>query len=367
MRIKEIGKKILGIAIVITVLFLCWSAAFHMTSWFFGRVTITLSLYTKQIINSFLGFFLFGCIMVIMSFVAHKKGGREKFFIPLIKAMDKMAQGKFNIDLSSYKDLAQSKNHVLYQVVKSIENTAEKLGEMEQLRQEFISNVSHEIQSPLTSIRGFANALQNNEISAEDRFHYLQIIETESVRLSKLSDNLLKLTSLESENPPFEPKAYRLDQQLRRVVLSCEPLWTEKNLEMDISLKQMTIQADEELMDQVWVNIIHNSIKFTPMAGEITILLNEKDGKIAVTIKDTGIGIPEDVQMHIFERFYKVDPSRNRGNGGSGLGLSIVQKIIDLHHGEIKLVSQPQKGTEMTIILPEKLMSANKDRNLQGN
>ncbi|WP_445489707.1 sensor histidine kinase [Niallia sp. 03133] len=298
--------------------------------------------------------------MVIISIFAHRKGGRDQFFIPLIEAMENMAQGKFNIDLASYRELAQSRNHVFYKVVRSIENTAEKLGGMEQMRQEFISNVSHEIQSPLTSIRGFASALQNNDISVEDRMHYLQIIETEKVRLSKLSDNLLKLTSLESENPPFEPKVYRLDQQLRRVVLSCEPLWTEKNLEMDISLKQTMIQADEELMNQVWVNIIHNSIKFTPMDGKITILSTEKkDGKIAVTIKDTGIGIPEDVQMHIFERFYKVDSSRNRGNGGSGLGLSIVKKIIALHNGEIKLVSQWNEGTEMTIILPEKSATAN--------
>ncbi|MFT8321364.1 MAG: HAMP domain-containing sensor histidine kinase [Bacillus sp. (in: firmicutes)] len=355
---RDILKHIAGVVLVGALLFLCWTAAFHLTAWFYGNLEESLSVYSKQIINSFLGFFLFGCMMAIVAYIGKRNGGRDKFFFPLIEAMETMAQGKFNIDLSTHRELAHAKNHILYKVVTSIEHTAEKLGEMEQLRQEFISNVSHEFQTPLTSIRGFASALQNKEISNGDRIHYLQIIETESMRLSKLSENLLKLTSLESENHPFEVHEYRLDQQLRRVVLTCEPLWTDKNLEMEISLEQTMVQADEELLDQVWVNIIHNSIKFTPKGGKITIVLEKSlAGDISVIVKDTGIGIPEDVQIHIFERFYKADSSRSRMNTGNGLGLSIVKKIIDIHHGDIKLASNPNEGTSMAILLPEKQIS----------
>jgi two-component system phosphate regulon sensor histidine kinase PhoR len=138
------------------------------------------------------------------------------------------------------------------------------------------SNVSHEIQSPLTSISGFSRALQNEGLSTEERNHYLVIIETESKRLSKLSDNLLKLTSLESKQHPFDPKAYRLDKQLRKVVLACEPQWVEKGIEMDIDLGEVEIVADEDMMNQVWVNLIHNGIKFTPIGGTIRIELQQQ-------------------------------------------------------------------------------------------
>jgi signal transduction histidine kinase len=122
---------------------------------------------------------------------------------------------------------------------------------------------------------------------------------------------------------------------------------------MDVSLPNMTIHADEELMDQVWINLIHNSIKFTPNHGTIHVDINKNaEDQLAILIKDTGIGMTKDVQMHIFERFYKADPSRSRSTGGSGLGLSIVKKIVELHKGEIKVESTPGEGTEITVILP---------------
>ncbi|WP_342042931.1 sensor histidine kinase [Bacillus sp. OTU2372] len=351
---KKIFKKSGEIAAVILLLFLCWSAAFFITPWILELFSIhNLSFYMKQIIDSFLGFFLFGLIMYGISRIGFVQAQQTVFFRPMIDAMKNMARGNFNIDLSPYKKEIKNRRHPFYEIINSINHMAKELGEMEQMRQEFISNVSHEIQSPLTSISGFAHALKNKNLSNEERRQYLEIIEVESMRLSKLSDNLLKLTSLESEHPPFEPKTYRLDQQLRRVILSIEPQWRNKNLEMDVSLDKMTIIADEDLMNQVWINLIHNSIKFTPNNGKITVSLIKKDtDRIAVIIKDTGIGMTKEVQMHIFERFYKADPSRSRSSGGSGLGLAIVKKIIEMHKGEILVESLPDEGTEIKVILP---------------
>lgn len=119
---------------------------------------------------------------------------------------------------------------------------------MEQMRQEFISNVSHELQSPLTSICGFAQALQNEQTTVEERHRYLAIIETESTRLSRLTDNLLKLASLEAAHLKVEPTTYRLDKQIRRLILACEPQWTVKAIEMDVALEEVTITADEDLL-----------------------------------------------------------------------------------------------------------------------
>jgi signal transduction histidine kinase len=230
-----------------------------------------------------------------------------------------------------------------------------ELNQIEAMRQEFISNVSHEIQSPLTSIRGFARALQNDNLSRQDRNHYLGIIETESMRLSKLSDDLLALASLEAENPRFEPKPYRLDKQIRRLILACEPQWTEKVLDMEVSLDEAEIAGDEDLLSQVWMNLLHNSIKFTPQGGRVCVELRRRDGSVAFTIADTGIGIAEDDLARVFERFFKADTSRQRAKGGSGLGLSIAKKIVEMHRGTISVESRLETGTTFTVRLPAEL------------
>ncbi len=154
---------------------------------------------------------------------------------------------------------------------KGINDMAQELNQVEALRQEFISNVSHEIQSPLTSIRGFARALQNDQLSAQDRDRYLGIIQTESMRLSKLSDNLLALAALESDTMRFEPQPYRLDRQIRKLVLVCERQWTAKNIDMEVTVDELNICADEDLLSQFWVNLLHNAIKFTPQDGRVCI------------------------------------------------------------------------------------------------
>ncbi|TQR44650.1 ATPase [Paenibacillus popilliae] len=229
---------------------------------------------------------------------------------------------------------------------------ADSLGEMEQMRQEFISNVSHEIQSPLTSIRGFARALQSEELSEEERLNYLQIIEMETMRLSKLSENLLKLTSLESEHHPMEMKRYRLDQQLRNIALISEPQWLGKRIELDLNVDKMEITADEEMLSQVWMNLVHNAIKFTPEGGAIHIEARMSNGTVEVCITDSGIGIDEEHIPHLFERFFKADVSRNRTIAGNGLGLSIVQKIVQLHSGDIQVSSRKGEGSTFCVKLP---------------
>jgi two-component system, OmpR family, phosphate regulon sensor histidine kinase PhoR len=157
---------------------------------------------------------------------------------------------------------------------------------------------------------------------------------------------------LESKHHPFEMKHYRLDTQLRNVILASEPHWLEKTIEMDISLEPIIILADEELLGQVWVNLLHNSIKFTPAGGTITVAAQKNRSEVQVRISDTGIGIAKEDQARIFERFFKADKSRNRTSGGSGLGLSIVKKIVGTHNGRISVESSVGKGTIMIVSLP---------------
>jgi two-component system phosphate regulon sensor histidine kinase PhoR len=353
LNLPEIWLRILGYTAVFIFLLFGWTASYWVTNWFYVSIHYFPHDFDRQLINSFFGFFIFGCCMYLFLRIKWVKSQQEKFLHPLLHAMKMMAEGDFNIDLSYYKNqIGRRNDHPYQKLIESIHHMADKLGEMEEMRQEFISNVSHEIQSPLTSINGFAYALKNDELSPAERKHYLEIIEMESTRLSRLSENLLKLTSLESDHNPFELKNYRLDHQLRRIILANEPQWAEKELNFEISLENLTINADEELLDQVWINIIHNSIKFTPRAGTISVEAFETaDHHRVVKIKDTGIGMDKDEQMHIFERFYKADKSRNRSRGGNGLGLSIVKKIVELHKGEIQVRSEPGKGTEIMVTL----------------
>jgi two-component system phosphate regulon sensor histidine kinase PhoR len=300
-----------------------------------------------QFINTLLGFGLLGALMFGVGRFFRQE--QHRWFGPLVEAMDRIAKGDFSTRVNWHVD----GDNPMAELARSVNNMAAELNQNEQMRQEFVSNVSHEIQSPLTSIRGFARALQEDDLPPETRQHYLSIIQTESMRLSKLSDNLLELASLDSEQLKLDPKPYRLDTQIRGLILACEPQWAEKSLEMDAALDEATVvTADEDLLSQVWINMIHNSIKFTPAGGCVRVALQRQAGGVQVTVADTGPGIAPEDQPHIFERFYKADKARRRTEGGNGLGLSIVKKIVELHHGTVTVASQPGQGATFTVALP---------------
>jgi signal transduction histidine kinase len=339
---------VLALVAVLIGLSLCWSAAYFLMALLYSRAGLYPASLVQQIGNSLLGFLLFGGLAFSVSLLTRVRQKQTALFQSLNEAMRRIASGDFSVNLEE----CRAGEHPFDELVHSINYMAVELSQMEQMRQEFISTVSHEIQSPLTSISGFARALQSDDLDREERLRYLGIIEAESTRLSRLSDNLLRLTALESEHPPFEPRCYRLDRQLRDIVLSCEPQWLGKGLEMDVSLEEVPITADEDLLSQVWVNLLNNSIKFTPDGGAIGVCLHRTVHEAVVRISDTGIGIAADDQARIFERFYKADKSRNRRAGGSGLGLAIARKITEMHRGTIQVESRLGEGTTLTVHLP---------------
>ncbi|MBD0382105.1 two-component sensor histidine kinase [Paenibacillus sp. WST5] len=330
---------------IFVLIIIYWLAAFYTSEWIYTYLGKRPHEVIVQLINSMGGMLLWGITMKFLGDYFRSK--QMVFFQAMVDAIRRMSRGDFNVSVENSTHMEP-----FVELVDSINDMAVQLGQLEKMRQEFISNVSHEIQSPLTSISGFSRALKNEGITEDERRHYLDIIEAESKRLSKLSDNLLKLTSLESEHHPFEPKSFRLDKQLRNHILACEPQWVEKEIEMDIDLAAVSITADEDLLSQVWTNLIHNAIKFTPAGGTIGVHLTAADKEAMIHISDNGVGISEEDQAHIFERFYKADKSRNRASGGNGLGLSIVKKILDMHQGSIEVTSKQGNGTTFTIRLP---------------
>ena len=264
----------------------------------------------------------------------------------MTRATKQLAKGNFDIELK-----VKQKDE-LGKLAESFNDMARELKQLEQMRQDFVSNVSHEIQSPLTSIKGFSTALKEWDLTEEERLRYLDIIETETGRLSRLSENLLNLASLESEQHPFEPKSFRLDEQIRRVVVAMEPQWVAKNIEIDLRLIPARLTADEDQLNQVWLNLLNNSIRYTPEGGKVVIKLEQKADSVIVSLSDTGIGISDEDQKHIFQRFYKADKARTRNKSGSGLGLAIVRKIVTIHQGEITVQSKPGEGATFVVTLP---------------
>lgn len=324
------------------------AAAFSLTAVVFARIAYQPTPLAAQIINSLLGSFFAFLVLAIIGRLFTPRKGEMRLLGPIIEALDRIAIGDFAVRL----DDTTRDNAMLGTLARSVNTMAIGLEQIETMRQEFISNVSHEIQSPLTSIRGFARALQSDRLGSDERRHYLTIIETECMRLSKLSDNLLALASLESAGLRVEAKAYRLDQQIRDVVVAAEPQWVEQGLDIEVNLEAITIVADADRLRQVWTNLLHNSVKFTPPGGQIRISLCRQGEDVIVEIADTGVGIAEEDLPHVFERFFKADRSRERARGGSGLGLAIAHKIITLHNGTIGVESTPSAGSTFTVRLP---------------
>ncbi|MEK3741478.1 HAMP domain-containing sensor histidine kinase [Brevibacillus sp. FSL K6-0770] len=263
----------------------------------------------------------------------------------LSQATKKLAEGEYEIQLDI------SRRDEIGELAANFAQMTESLKQLDDMRQEFVSNVSHEIQSPLASIQGFSQAIRSGGMPEARKAEYLAIIEEESRRLSLLSKQLLTLASLDKETGLYEPSEYRLDEQLRQVVLLLERQWQQKKLELELELPDTLVTADKQLFNQVWINLLSNSIKFTPPHGTIFVSIRQSPD-IAVIIRDTGIGISEEERHHIFERFYKGDKSRNREATGSGLGLAIVQKIVQVAKGSIEIDSQTGVGTTIKVTLP---------------
>lgn len=263
----------------------------------------------------------------------------------LIAATREVAAGNFDVKvninhgLRDFKILGDNFNEM-----------TRELASIETLRNDFVGNISHEFKTPVVSIRGFAKLLKKGNLTEEQRDEYLDIIISESDRLTNLSSNVLLLSKLESSDQLVRKGAFSLDEQLRRTILLFETQLSAKQIELELNLNTADIVADEELLKHVWINLLSNAIKFSPEGGTISVEVGEACGQVEVSVADCGAGMDEDVRKHLFDKFYQGDPSR--ATEGNGLGLSLAQKIVELSDGEIAVESAPGKGTRFTITLP---------------
>jgi signal transduction histidine kinase len=259
-------------------------------------------------------------------------------------AAQKVANGDFNVNVPyNRKDGKKDEITVLIEDFNKMTN---ELSSIETLKTDFVSNVSHEIKTPLSIIQNYTVALQDDRLSKKERTEYCKTIIEASKRLTELITNILKLDKLENQKIMPKSELYSLDEQLRECVLNFENLLESKNITVICdNIEPLKANYDKSLLELVWNNLISNAIKFTDKNGTITISLKNR----AVTIQDTGCGMNDETVKHIFDKFYQGDTSHS--TEGNGLGLTLVKKIIDIYNCGITVQSEMGKGTTFLIKL----------------
>ena len=226
--------------------------------------------------------------------------------------------------------------------------------QVEAMRKDFVANVSHELKTPVTSIRGFAETLLDGaHEDRETREHFLNIIFNESKRIQLLIDDLLILSKMEKDEPQMTINKINAKSLVQELLPMFEQRAEQKNIELVIeSNDEINFEADEDKVKQILINLFINAINYTPENGKVSIACKEVDDYLLMEISDTGIGIEKEALPRIFERFYRVDKDRSRTTGGTGLGLAIVKHIVEAHQGKIEVTSKVNKGSTFSVYLP---------------
>ncbi|WP_096273422.1 sensor histidine kinase [Paucisalibacillus globulus] len=295
---------------------------------------------------------LFGWLLVLtivlsILFVLFSTKYLVKPISQLTSATKSLAKGDFNVKVST------SRQDELGELSHSFLTMARRLEQVDDMRKEFVSNISHDIQSPLSNIKGYTNLLENESICQEERNQYITIINDEIKRLSNLTKQLLLLASLDKNNDILKKESVDIGKQIKELIRNSKWLINEKDIMLEYTIPEVIIKGDPSLLYTVWDNLLSNAIKYNRPNGSIEMTMKEKESSVLILCKDTGVGLNEKDINRIFDRFYRVDTARTRSVEGTGLGLSIVATIVKLHHGTIHVESKRDEGTIFTIELPK--------------
>ncbi|WP_168123992.1 HAMP domain-containing sensor histidine kinase [Paenibacillus sp. HB172176] len=267
--------------------------------------------------------------------------------VRLMEAAKRVAQGQYSLQLPT------KRKDEIGQLAVQFQKMGAALERTDRAKKEFVANVSHEIQSPLTSIQGYADSLLQEELPWKERMRYAAIIGQETRHLAALSRQLLLLSTLEHDGRLSGKRSIPVRQQLRQALQTLEWQLAEKDIAVRIIVQdQLTVAGDEVLLMQVWSNLLSNAVKHIPSGRSIIIEGMQEEDCSVISIRDTGEGIPEEQLPYIYDRFYRGDAARERRTGSTGLGLSIVKRIVHMHEGSIHVVSKQGKGTSFTVRIP---------------
>lgn len=264
-------------------------------------------------------------------------------------ALKRISKGDYSVRLENTSD---NKDGILYDVIENFNKMVEELDSVTILRNDFISNFSHEFKTPIVSIKGYAELIKNGKnLTEEQKQEYLQVIIDESRRLSNLASSTLLMSKLDSQTSLTETSVFSVNEQLKQCVLVLDNEFKAKNLEVKIKLGKMRVDASMDMLQQVWINLLTNAIKYTPENGIIRITSTELEKEYIVSISDNGMGMNEETLKHIFDKYYQGDNSHS--TSGNGLGLSIAKRIVELSGGKIEASSTEGKGTTFSVRLPK--------------
>ncbi|MCR4955949.1 MAG: HAMP domain-containing histidine kinase [Lachnospiraceae bacterium] len=264
----------------------------------------------------------------------------------ILKMTDELARGNFFAGEDKVSTFPGRNEFDI--IAENINKMAEELSGIETLRTDFVSNVSHELKTPLAVIGNYSTMLQAQELPKEKRMEYAVAISEATGRLSELITNILKLNKLENQQIYPEKQTYNLSEQLAECILGFEDVWEKKNIILDTDMDdELTVTTNQELLSLVWNNLLSNAFKFTDEGGTVLVTAKRAGEKVQVSVSDTGCGISEDTGKHIFDKFYQGDTSH--ATKGNGLGLALVKRVIDICGAEISVSSTLGKGTTFTV------------------
>lgn len=292
-----------------------------------------------------------GIVAVAMTLFTRRKIKRtyDEPMHQLAEATKKVANGDFSVYIPAFH--TPDKLDYLDVMILDFDKMVEELGSIETLKTDFVSNVSHEMKTPIAIIKNYAELLQMDGTSEKQRKEYGQSIEAAALRLSNLISNILKLSKLENQRMVPEVETYDVCRQLCQCAILFEDAWEEKEIELETDMEDYAmIKADQSLLELVWNNLLSNAVKFTEPEGTIGIRQTTQGKQIRISIWDTGCGMSQETARHIFDKFYQGDTSHSKT--GNGLGLAMVKRVMELLDGEIKVVSQDGKGSNFTVTLP---------------
>ncbi len=268
------------------------------------------------------------------------------------KAVKKVANGNFNVRINKKADV-----FAMYELINEMDELAvnfdmmtAELSGMDYMRKDFMSNVSHEIKTPVSAITGFTEILLKDGLSLKEQQDYLILVNKESLRLSRLCESMLRMSRLDHQQIVRKRDKVRVDEQIRKSIIMLTEKWSDKSMNYEIEFSPLEIYSDSDLLTQVWVNLIDNAIKYSPENSTIYIIGKVEQGSMIVTIQDEGNGIAPKNLTKIYEKFYQCDESHKKN--GNGLGLSIVKRIIELLGGSINCISEKENGTKMEVRIP---------------
>lgn len=314
----------------------------------------------NSVIQSIVPMIYWGMVAMALTLFARGKirTTYEEPMHKLAEATSRVANGDFSVYVPTLH--TQDKRDYLDVMIMDFNKMVEELGSIETLKTDFVSNVSHEMKTPIAIIKNYAELLKAEHITEEQRKEYAESIEGAAMRLSNLITNILKLNKLENQRITPEVKAYDVCRQLCECILQFEDAWDEKEIELETEIEDVAmVEVDESLLELVWNNLLSNAIKFTEPGGTITVRQTSDESLVKISVSDTGCGMDSDIMNHIFDKFYQGDTSHSKE--GNGLGMALVKRVLELLDGDVQVFSEVGKGSTFLVTLPAASVSEKED------